>query len=281
MKPLRITVEPSAKHPDVLSIHDAMQQVLDFFDLLTDQDNANIVWNLTFASIRSPFVVEGAPVDLRTNAAAFTAVETQVRIIERAFNSIVTGDPLDRDFPAEKLKSAERFLERNTNGIGRTECNFGSDEPAVTIEPRIAERSLTVIRREPDVLYNYLFSTFARREVGSIQGQIVEIGTYYDKPAVHVREHSTNRDIWCQVDERALGEIERMITAGDVWRHRRVMVRGELSYDSCGQLVRVYEGRVSYVDAKDIALEDLYDTEFTEGLPAHEYLDRLRENDFE
>lgn len=281
MNPLRITVEPSAKHPDVLSIHDAMQQVLDFFDLLTDQDNANVVWNLTFASIQSPFVVEGAPVDLRTNTAAFSAVETHVRTIECAFNSIVAGDPLDRDFPVEQLKSTERFLERNTNGIGRTECTFGSDAPAVTIDPRIAERALTVIRREPDILHNYLFSTFARREVGSIQGQIVEIGTHYDKPAVHVCEHPTDRDIWCQVDERALGEIEKMITAGDVWQHRRVTVHGELSYDSSGQLVRVYEGRLTYIDAKYIDPEDLYDPEFTEGLPAHEYLDRLRENDFE
>ena len=281
MKPLRITVEPSATHPDVLNIRDAMQHVLDFFEILTDHDNVNVVWNLTAASINSPFVVEGAPVDLRTKAAAFSAVEAHVRIIERTFNGFVTGDPLDHDFPNEKIKCAERLLERNTNGIGRTEYDFGNDAPVVAIEPRIAQRSLTVIRREPDILHDYLFGTFARREVGSIQGNIIEIGTHYDKPAVHVREHSTDRGIWCQVDEQALGEVERMITAGDVWQHRRVTVRGELSYDSCGQLVRIYGGRVNYIDEKKVALEELFDSEFTEGLPAHEYLERLRENELE
>ena len=281
MKPLRIAVEPSAKHPEILSIHDAMQQVLDFFELLTDQANANVVWRLTSASIGSPFVVEGTPFDLRTNAAAYSAVENHVRMMERAFNNIVAGDPLDRDFPDDKLKHAERFLERNTNGIGRTECHFGNDEPAVKIEPQIAERSLHVIRKEPDVLYNYLFSTFARREVGSIEGRIVDLGTHYEKAAIHVKEHSTSREIWCQVDQRTLDKIEKTITAGDVWHHRRVKVSGELSYDSLGQLARLYEGRVEYIDANDVRIEDLHDSDFAEGLPAHEYLSRLRESDFE
>lgn len=281
MKPSRIVVEPSAQHPDVLSIPDAMEQVLDFFDLLTDQDNTNVVWRLTSASIGSPFVVEGTPVDLRTNVAAYSAVEQHVRIIERSFNNIAAGDPLDRDFPPEKIKSAERLLERNTNGIGRTECQFGFDAPAVEIEPHIARRSLSVIRKEPDLLYNYLFSTFARREVGSIEGRIVDVGTHYEKAAIHVQEHSTSRSIWCQVDERTLDQVEKRITAGDVWHHRRVKVSGELSYDIHGDLARVFGGRVDYIDANDVRIEDLHDPNFTEGLSAHEYLNRLRDNDFE
>lgn len=281
MKPSRIAVEASAQHPEILSIPDAMQQVLDFFDLLTDQADANVVWRLTSASIGSPFVVEGIPFDLRTNAAAYSAVEKHVRIMERAFNNIVAGDPLNSDFPDDKRKRVERFLERNINGIGRTECHFGSDEPALKIEPQIAERSLRVIRKEPDVLYNYLFRTFARREVGSIEGRIVDLGTHYEKAAIHVKEHSTSREIWCQVDQRTLEKIEKTITAGDVWHHRRVKVSGELSYDAVGQIVRVYEGRVEYIEPTDVSVEDLHDPDFAEGLPPHEYLTRLRENNFE
>lgn len=281
MKPLRITVEPSAKHPDVLDVRDAMQQVLDFFDLLTDRSNANVVWNLTFASTNSPFVAEGQPIDLRTKAGAFGAVEHHVRTIERGFVRIAAGDPVDHDFPQDKLLVAERFLVRNLNGIGRTKCDFGGSDKTVEIKPSIAKRFLQTNKEEIDILYDYLFSTFARKESGSIEGRIVELGTHYDKPAVQIKEHTSDREIWCQVDVHALEEIEKKITAGDVWKHRRVRIRGEISYDANGKISRVYDGRIFYVEQKEVSIDDLYDPDFTENLPPYEYLDKLRENNFE
>ena len=281
MKSLRITVEPSAKHPDVLDIRDAMQQVLDFFDLLTDQTNENVVWNLTFASTNSPFVAEGAPVDLRTNSGAFSAIEKHVKTIERGFTKIAAGDPVDSDFPQEKLKVAQRMIERNLNGIGRTKFDFGNEENTVEIVPRTAQRSLQTIRGETDIFYEYLFSTFARREIGSIEGRIVDLGTHYEKPAVQVLEQISDRGVWCQVDERTLEEIENKITAGDVWKHRRVRVRGEISYDATGKIARVFDGRVSFISSKNVGIDDLYDPDFAENLQPYEYLEKLRENDFE
>ena len=62
MKPKKITVEPSADHPDILNIRDAMQQVIDYFDLLTDQNDSNVVWSLVRASTNSPFTAEGYPI---------------------------------------------------------------------------------------------------------------------------------------------------------------------------------------------------------------------------
>ena len=281
MKPLRIKVEPSIKHPDILNIIHAMDHARDYFYLLTDDANSNVIWDLRSASKHSPFEIVGEPVDLRTKAMAYSTVDNHVRVIERAFVNIVAGDPLDRDFPDSKRTSVERFLERHANGIGRSVCDLGGNRSAFEIEPQIAERSLRVIRKEVDSLYNYLFDTFARREIGSIEGRIIDIGTDYEKPAVHVKEHSTNKDIWCQVDEHERDRIERMITAGDVWKHRRVKVQGELNYDSQGKLIRVYEGRVEYIKTKAVGIEDLYDEDFTEGLPAHEYLEKLRESNFE
>ena len=281
MKALRIKVEPSAEHPDVLDIRDAMQQVLDFFDLMTDRTIEHVVWNLTFASTNSPFVAEGQPVDLRTNAGAFGAVEQHVQAMERAFNRMAEGEPLDSDFPTDKLRIVENFLERNIGGIGRTECDFGNDEPAVEFGPRIAERSLSAIRKETDALHNFLFATFARREHGSIEGRIVHLGMHYEKPAVHVLEHTSNREVWCQVDESALEELERRITAGDVWKHRRVRVRGQISYDTSGKIARVYDGSVFYLDSKEVTIKDLHDPDFTEGMLPYQYIETMRENDFE
>lgn len=102
MRPKKITVEPSADHPEILDIREAMQQVMDYFELLTDQGDSNVVWNLVFASTNSPFTAEGSPVDLRTNAPAFGQVKDHVAVIERGLAKVQAGEPLDGDFPMEK-----------------------------------------------------------------------------------------------------------------------------------------------------------------------------------
>ena len=279
MKPMKITVEPSADHPGILDIRDAMQQVMDYFDLLTDQGESNIVWNLVFASTNSPFTAEGSPVDLRTSAPAFGQVRDHVARIERGLARIQAGEPLDEDFPAEKKSVAVRLLKRNLNGIGRTHFDIG-DGGSFEIGPQMAERSLAAIQGDGDEEYDYLFATFARKEVGAIEGRIVDLSTDYEEPSIKLREHRTGREIQCRISAEARDEIENRLTAGDVWTHRRARVRGVINYDPNGKIVRVYDGRIAFIDPSDVSAKDLRDPEFTGGLPAYEYIDKLRENDF-
>ncbi len=74
--------------------------------------------------------------------------------------------------------------------------------------------------------------------------------------------------------------MERKLTAGDVWDHRRVRVSGILNYDPSGKIVRLFDGRITYIQPKEVGIEDLHDPDFTEGMAPYEYLDRLRENEF-
>lgn len=279
MKPKKITVEASPDHPDVLDIRDAMQQVMDYFDLLTDRGQADIVWNLVFASTNSPFTAEGEPVDLRTNAPAYGQVRDYVTVIERGLARLQGGHPLDADFPTDKREVAKRILKRNLNGIGRTVIEMG-DDAVYEIRPQQAERSLAAINGEDDEEYDYLFSTFARKEFGSIEGRIIDLSTDYDAPSVKLKEHRTGREIQCRISEEAREEIENSLTAGDVWTHRRARVRGMINYDPNGKIVRVYDGRIAFIETRDKKISEIHDPEFTGGLPAYEYLDRLRENDF-
>lgn len=275
MKTRKITVEPSAKHPGILDVRDAMQQVMDFFDLLTDQHNSNVVWNLTFATTNSPFRAEGTPVDLRTQAGAFGLISPHLEVVERGLRRLEAGEPLDDDFPREKRETAVKLLKRNLNGIGRTKIELGDE--VISIVPTTANRALEVIQPLGDQVYEYLFRSFARKEVGSIEGRLVDLGTDYEEPAVKLREQRTGREVQCRVSAEARAEIERSLTAGDVWRHRRVRVRGVLSYDASGKVLRVYEGSLAYIDPPPVQVDDLKDETFTGGLSAHEYLDRLRE----
>jgi len=278
MKPKKITVEASPEHPGVLDIRDAMQQVMDYFDLLTDRGQPDVVWNLVFASTNSPFTAEGAPVDLRTNAPAYSLVQGHVELVERGLARLKGGEPLDADFPKEKREIAKRILRRNLNGIGRTTIDLG-DDAVYKIEPQQAERSLAAINGEDDEEYEYLFSTFARREFGSIEGRILDLSTSYDEPAITLREHRSGREIQCRISDDARDEIERSLTAGDVWAHRRARVRGIINYDASGKIVRVYDGRIAFIETKGTKIKDIHDPDFTGGLPAYEYIDRLRENE--
>ncbi len=277
MEPKKIVVEPSADHPGILDVKDAMQQVMDYFDLLTDQSQSHVVWNLEFASTNSPFTAVGAPVDLRTNAKAFGLMANYVSRIERGLANLEAGEPLGSDFPDEKREIAVKMLKRNLNGIGRTKITVEGGRE-LSIDPATAERSLDVIRGVSDDLHDFLFASFARREIGSIEGRIVELCTDYEEPAVKLKEKRSGREIQCRISAEARNEIEDSLTAGDVWKHRRVRIRGVINYDPSGKILRLYDGRISYIDPADISAEDLHDPEFTAGLPAHEYISLLREN---
>lgn len=278
MRPKKITVEPSADHPEILDIREAMQQVMDYFELLTDQGDSNVVWNLVFASTNSPFTAEGSPVDLRTNAPAFGQVKDHVAVIERGLAKVQAGEPLDGDFPMEKKRVAMRILKRNTNGIGKTRIEF-DDGNSFEIVPEVAERSLAVMQSVGDEEYEYLFATFARKEVGSIEGRIVDLSTDYEEPSIKLKEHRTGREIRCRISSEARDEIENSLTVGDVWNHRRARIRGLINYDANGKIVRVFNSRIEYIDPKEVSTNDLRDPEFTGGLSAYEYLDKLRENE--
>lgn len=278
MKPKKITVEASPDHPEILDIKDAMQQVMDYFDLLTDQGQSDVVWNLVFASTNSPFTAEATPVDLRTNAPAFGQVRDYVAVIERGLSRLQEGQPLDADFPSEKREVAKRILKRNLNGIGRTVIDLG-DDAVYEIHPQQAERSLAAINGEDDAEYDYLFSTFSRKEIGSIEGRIVDLSTDYDEPSIKLKEHRSGREIQCRISDDARDEIENSLTAGDVWTHRRARVRGIINYDPNGKIVRVYDGRIAFIETEDRKISDIHDQDFTGGLPAYEYIDKLRENE--
>ena len=255
-----------------------MRQVLDYFDLLSDQGVPSVVWNLTFASTNSPFTAEGTPVDLRTKAPAYGLVAGHVLRVERGLRRMASGEALDNDFPAEKKEIAQRLLKRNLNGIGLTRINLNDSVAPVEIHQENARRALDLMQGTGNVVYDYLFGSFARKEVGSIEGRIVDLGTDYEEPKITIKEHRTGREIACRISKDAHDEIAGMLTAGDVWQHRRVRVRGVLNFDPTGRLVRVFDGRIAYIDPHKTAAIDLHDPDFTGGLPSYEYLDRMRED---
>ena len=74
-KVVQITIIPTLADSETLMIRDAMQHVLDFFELLHDENNECIAWELTGANFSSPFVVESRPVNTQTGVEAYVMVK--------------------------------------------------------------------------------------------------------------------------------------------------------------------------------------------------------------
>jgi len=275
-----ITIEASADHPGILTVQDALLQALDFFNMLTDEATPNVVWNLTLATTNSPLTVEGEPVDLRTQAGAFAAVEQRVAVIERNFARVASGLNFDETFPRERLETARKFLKRTTNGIGATITRFADNATPIEIREPIARRYFEEVEKPSLSLHSYLFRKTARHERGSVEGRIVEIGTDYDVPAILLTESKSGRQIWCRIDAHSEKELAETIKAKDAWERRRVRVRGVLNFDDSGKVLRVVDGAVAFIDARNINADELVDRDFTEGYNVAEYLDRLREGEF-
>jgi hypothetical protein len=275
-----LTIEPDDGHHDVLTVQDAFQQAIDFFDLLTDEAEKNVIWKLEMASMNSPFSCQGEPIDTRTWAGAYGIVEDRIKIVEHNLFRVANGEDFDESFPREKVEVARRLLRRNTNGIGRSVAGFSDDTPPVEISKEIASRYFAEVIAPVESLHSYLFSRTSRREIGSIEGRLIDIGTDYDAPALQIEEHNTGRRLWCRVNPETLGHLEDELKAGDVWKHRRVRARGTLNYDDQGNVIRVMSGAIAYIDTPAVDLDKVEDAEFTEGYPVAEYLDRLREGEF-
>ncbi len=281
MRKVTFTVEPSQGHNDVLTIQDAFQQAIDFFDLLTNDTEKNVLWKLERASINSPFMCQGEPIDVRTSAGAHALVEGPVSIVERNFRRIVEGMDFDEFFPREKIEIAKRLLRRNMNGIGITKAVFSDGAEAVEISQEVAKRYFEEVAEPAESLHSYLFSRTSRREIGSAEGRIIEIGTDYEHPALRLKVQNTNRHIWCRISPEKAEELGAEMKAGDVWKRRRVRVHGTLNYDNRGTVIRIINGTVDFIDVAPVDLNYLSDDEFTEGYSVIDYLDRWRENEFD
>lgn len=279
-KRISITVEAPEKHPDVLDVRDAMQQVLDFFDLLSDEGDENVVWNLAAASTNSPLTVEGEPIDLRTRAAATAAVAPRVAAIEAGLRRITSGEDWGEAFPIEKRATATRMLRRSADGIGITKVRFGDPTNVVSINQKVAKSYFERVEERSDSLYHYLFARKPRREYGSVEGRIASLGEDYEQPSIILKEANTGREIPCRVDANVLNEVRETMRAGDIWDHRRIRIRGIVNFDKDGNIFRVFDGRISFIEPAQVDLSDVRDENFTEGYSVTEYLDRLREGDF-
>jgi hypothetical protein len=266
---IKVTVRASGTHPDVLTVQDAMCQVLDIFDMLGSAPG--VEWRLVLATTNTPFHVEGEAISLEPSVDVSVVARTQKQNLARNLREIARGKaPDDPDF---RVKTAKRFLTRNVNGIGETDIDFELGEPII-VTPQIARQAIQVLAKKPDALFEI---SAAREEIGSIEGTLQDVGTYYNYPAVRIFESRKKEPIWCRLTDELQTVFQDKATYMDVWHHRRVMVRGRIKYDEDGDIISVFATDIRRIDPPEISLEMIRDPHFTGGLSISEYLDRFRD----
>lgn len=274
---VKITVTPSAKHPTILDVKDAMRQVLHFFEFLSDDQDEVVVWNLVNATTNSPFTAEGEAVSLRAGVDVSVVARAQKIEAAETLNALIEGRRPLRRLPKAAESVARQFFLQNVNGIGTTRIDLGAAADEVVVTPGRAQSALKVISEGGEGTFSLLPANREREEIGSLEGVLLEVGTHHNHPAFCLVERLSNREVWCRVPKEFEREFAEETSFGDVWGKRRVRVRGRIKYDSSGKVLYVVAHGITGVEPNPTNLDDLYDPHFTGGRSIEEYIEALRE----
>src|SRR5262249_16074928 len=170
-----------------------MHQVLDIFEMLGNVPG--VEWKLVVATTNTPFHVEGEAISLEPSVDVSVVARAQKQNFAKNLRDIARGKtPDDPDF---RINIAKRFLTRNINGVGITDIDFELGEP-ITVTPQVAREAIQALAKKADVLFE---TSAAREEIGSIEGTLQDVGTYYNFPAVRILEARKKEPIWCRLTD--------------------------------------------------------------------------------
>lgn len=265
---LTLKIIPPGDGRGELAVEDAMRQILEAFELLSASGDG-VVWRLVSASTNSPLTIVAEADD------SLAAAE-QSQVFAESMAQLQAGKFPDAWKRPELQGTAASLLRRFATSGMATQVQV-RDEPTIVVAPSNVVR---ISGSFEGVEMLRIVPTFSgeptKAQAGSIEGELIGVTTYRNKPAIRVRERKSGREIPCVVSEAHASRFSEAATARDVWTKRRVTVRGVLHYQISGELVRVDATEVDHAEAIRTPLPSLRDPSFTQGLSAAEYLERLR-----
>jgi hypothetical protein len=261
-KTVSITVHPSVQGGEYLTVSDAMRQVLDLVEAIertesTDQAGRRIVWRLTDARTNSPpFTVEASAFSVNPTVSLTLEVNRLVAMFDEGLRGLLDGqapDWMDGNIAAP----LKRLLNRNLNGIGRTQVAFDKTDPvALDSEAAVAD--------------------YSRTEYGSIEVDVCGIGKWNNKPALHVVDRLSSTSVSCVLTEDLADQLGPSHRWDEAWEGKRLLVLGAIHYGSDGRLTRIDAESAEEVAWTDVSLADLRGIDILEGRSVSEHLRLMR-----
>lgn len=276
---ITIIVEPSLGHGDVLTVQDAMRQVLDFIEVVSaatsDDVRSKVGWKLLSATTNSPFtaVAEAFSTDPDWPVVDQYAREAKSRT-DTAFKVVSESGELPDWVAGGARSQIERIFKRNMNGVGRTSCRFEDDAPPIVIVERRARQTLDKMERA-EALKKSAKPDWSGEELGSIDGHVVEATTHYGKPALRIRDRLTDEKIICLIPPEISENVGKEHDWRDVWGGQRVQVSGRIKRGADGEISLITAENVDVIQPTKIVLNEIDDPNITGGKGIREYLDEL------
>jgi len=281
-KSLSITVHPSAHGAEYLTVSDAMRQVLDLIEALERSETAEmgtrlIVWRLTEAHTNSPpFTITAEAFPVNPVVSIGLEASRVISIFTHGFKELLEGRSsawIDVGI-ATPLK---RALQRNLNGVGRTEINVEDEEPFNVVPTNARAAVVALERLELDAEAAKI--DYSRTEFGAVEVEVRGITRWNDKPALSVIERLSGDKITCVLSKDLADELGPNHKWGEAWEGQRLLVSGALHYGHDGALKRIDADSSEDMPWTDVSLADLHDIDILQGRSVNEHLRLIRGGD--
>lgn len=275
-----ISVDPGTTDAS-MRVQDVFGHVLDLFDLLGHSgqvDDASVSWRLVSVSMNSPLTViaEAVPVQTAPSINFAEVARAQKRDFASNVAELKRGRVPDAWRGKSEVKRVARAFSRARPSTTRVQIEEATPTTPAPVAVEMTPVDLVAV--ESALALAELEATpKPKDQFGSVEGHLIEVGTFYNQPAIKLRERKSRIEVWCTVSEAHRKQVADDTNFEDVWAGRRVLVEGKLSYDRSGTLLRIWADAVHVVAPGALDANDIGDPNFTQGLGGPEYLDRFRE----
>lgn len=264
---VKIKIQPSGGATSALTVEDAMQQVLDFIDMLRAADlsskSERIVWRLESAHTNSPLEVTAFATGPDPSVSvAYQARKTAERLT-KTIETLENGGGIPDWMDQTAANTAERFFKRNMNGIGRTDILI-NDQPATTIVHATAKIAALSIEKSR-IQVQLEKPDWTRTEYGAIEGEIISTTSFHTKPALVIKERLSGDKINCILSDELAQIAGPEHSWDETWDQKRFLVSGELHYNSDGKLLKINAIRLKEIVASSVDLDAIRDLELIEA----------------
>lgn len=272
---LVIVVELAGPDGRPVPVQEVFAQVVDLLALA--DDGGEVTWELVGASTNSPLTVTLAPRPTPSGVVPLEVAERQVRQLRRNLQAVSRGELPSVWRGEAKRRTLQKVLARTAAGTGRVDV--ATDEQAAASEPSTALTTASAVNALRQLEKGVVVDVPDARsgvQFGSIVGRLIQVTTYYNHPAIQVREELTNELVHCVVGEEDRRRISEVAGFDDVWKGRRVCVRGAIHYNSAGEITRVNADAIELFTEEHVPDAAIQSPAITGGLASEDYVERLR-----
>ncbi len=276
-----VQVESNIGEDGPLTVGDVLRQILDAFDLISaaiaeEQGGDTIKWRLVSLTKNSPATAtaEAYSTDpsIDVGPIAYRGKRRFSVGMDRLSEGIV--DP----WLGERANLARGLFKRNLNGVGRTIIDTFVDLPQSVVIERTARSGIQALDRA-ELERQALVRDLSRTEWGSIEANVAEAKTYHSQPALYVRERLSQALIPCVLSDEAARDAGPTHSWDEVWKGKRVRIRGQIFYDKSGKIGRVRATKIVDIQTTPVVLAEVRQVDIVGDRTPVEHLNDFWEGD--